>query len=214
MVRHGAIATEWGRRIYGCLEVPLSPAGEGEARAAAERLQDVELTAVISSGLARAEFGAALLRASRGLPRRDETELREISRGTWAGITLDELEHHSPGAWHAWHRSPELARPPGGESMHDLATRVIPTLDRLALEFAHGAVAIVTHSWVVRTVVCEALALPLSEAPTLEVPTGSLVALDWPSERKRSAQRPILVGFGLDDPPPQTTNWSHGIRRV
>jgi broad specificity phosphatase PhoE len=182
--------------------VPLAPAGEAEARAVAQRLQGVSLSAVISSGLARAEFGAALLRASRGLPRRDEPELREIARGSWAGVSLEELERRSPGSWQAWHRSPELARPPGGESMGDLAARVLPALDRLALEFARSAIAIVTHSWVVRTAMCEALSLPLSDAPTLDVPTGCLVAFEWPGEQGRGAQRPSLVGFGLDDPPP------------
>jgi hypothetical protein len=38
LVRHGAVANSWSERIYGRLDVPLSPAGEAEARTIAAAL--------------------------------------------------------------------------------------------------------------------------------------------------------------------------------
>jgi len=178
LVRHGAVAAPWSTRIYGDLDVPLSAAGRDEARRAAERLEDLPLDAVLSSGLARAEFGAELVRAGRGLTRRDEPDLREIGRGEWKGLDLDGLTPEVARGWAAWHARPDVLRPEGGESLDDLARRVLPCIDRLAAEFSGGAVAIVSHAWVIRTIACEALLLARRRAPMLEVGTGSLVVVD------------------------------------
>jgi broad specificity phosphatase PhoE len=207
LVRHGRVAPEWHDRIYGDLDVPLSDVGEAELRSVADALADAPLDAVLSSGLARAEFGAALLRAPRGLPRRDEPELREISRGAWRGLTFDELEERSPGAMAAWRRDPR-SRPPDGESLHDLAARVLPCLTRLAAELAGAEVAVVTHSWVARVLVAEALGLGPGGAHRLDLPTGRMATLDWPSER--GAVRPTLTGFASEHPPPRGVRWHRG----
>ena len=92
LVRHGAVAAPWDGRIYGDLDVPLSALGREEARLAAERLSDLPLDAVLSSGLERAEYGASLMRAARDSERRDEPALREIHRGAWKGLDRAELD--------------------------------------------------------------------------------------------------------------------------
>lgn len=212
LVRHGAVAAPWNRRIYGDLDVPLSAEGREEARVAAERLRDVELDAVISSGLERAEFGAARVREHRGLVRRDEPELREIGRGAWRGLEIDALTQEVARNWELWHERPDVRRPHGGESLDDLAGRALPCLDRLATEFADGAVGIVSHSWVIRTIACESLLIERARAPLLEIATGSLVVVDWPVDRGQGA-RPTLAGFAIDRPPAPGRTWFRGPSR-
>ncbi|NOT31084.1 MAG: bifunctional RNase H/acid phosphatase, partial [Planctomycetes bacterium] len=53
LVRHGEVDAAWHGRIYGALDVPLSERGRSEAARAARTLAEVELAAVVSSGLAR-----------------------------------------------------------------------------------------------------------------------------------------------------------------
>lgn len=197
--RHGAVDSAWQGRIYGALDVPLSARGRAEGERAAERLAGIDLAAVISSGLARAEHGAACLRATRRTERIDDPALRELERGEWAGLTLSELERRSPGAWEAWGRAPDTSRPPGGESLIDLHARVRPRIAAWARPHAGRALAIVTHGWVIRVLVCEALGLSLARARHLDVRTGDLVVLRCTPDARACSK---LDGFACDVVPP------------
>jgi broad specificity phosphatase PhoE len=208
LVRHGRVEDAWRGRIYGDLEVGLAPEGEEEARRAALRLSGVSLAAVVSSGLARAEFGAALLRSGRGLPRRDEPDLREIDRGGWRGSTFGDVERAAPGSIAAWRGDPAF-RPPGGESLADLLARVRARLDALAAEFAGLELAVVAHSWVGRVAACAALDLGPEAAHRFDLPTGGLVVLDWPPDPS-GGLRPSLAAFAADAPPPRAERWFRG----
>lgn len=181
LIRHGAVAAEWRERIYGRLDVPLAPEGENEARRAVARLAGVRLDAVVSSGLQRAEFTAALLRAERpGLARVDDPRLLEIDRGRWAGLDQAALDARHPGSHAAWRASSGLLAAPGGETVQDVSNRVLPALDELARRHPGGAVAVVAHLWVVRAALCSAHGVPLQRCTELVVATGATHTADWP----------------------------------
>jgi broad specificity phosphatase PhoE len=220
LIRHGAVADPWPASIYGCLDVPLSAHGRMQAHLAAERLRSVDLAAVVSSGLLRAEYGAACIRAYRALGRRDEPDLREIDRGDWAGVSFAELELRDPGAHRRWLAAPHEVRPPNGENLADVAARALPCLQALAEEHSGSAVAVVAHSWVVRVALCTALELPLQRSTALELATGGIAAIDWPVGAARPGDgsdggvlRPTLVGFALDASPPPSRTWFRGVHR-
>ena len=232
LIRHGQVAEEWHGRVYGCLDVPLSALGERQSERAARRLAGTRLSGLVHSGLRRSEHGARCLAETVSLadgPCADP-DLREIDRGSWAGLSFEELEREHPGQWDAWRRAPARRRPPRGESLEDLATRVLPRLDRWARSAAvgdpeHGgaAVALVLHLWVIRVAVCAATGLALDEAPRLALPTGGQVVLDWPTERspaqwsgawtmgeRAPVPRPTLVGFASEEPPSSDRPWFRG----
>ena len=206
LVRHGEVAAEWRQRVYGDLDVPLSTAGEEEARAVARLFAGQALAEVVSSGLARAEFTAARIRAGARaaadggvLSRRDDERLRELGRGEWAGLEVLELARRFPEAWRRFEASGWTEAPPGGETLAELATRVLPALDEVATR-ARAPVAIVAHKWVLRVAICEALGCPLERCANIEVATSGLLAFDWPRERAlstRPTQGPQLLGLGL-----------------
>lgn len=195
--------------------MPLSGFGQAEARRIAACLAREPLDQVVSSGLERAEYGAARIRRDRGLDRRDEPALRELARGAWAGRRFADLQPDEAAAWGAWTRDPARQRPPGGESLSDLDERVVPCIDALAGEFAGGTVAIVAHSWVLRVLVARTLGLELGAAVRLDLPTGSLTTVDWPAgglERGRGGwgTRPVLAAFDADAPPRRDLGWRRG----
>ncbi len=208
LVRHGRVADHWHDRIYGDLDVPLSPEGEEQSRRAARLFEGIALSAVISSGLARAEFAARLMREPRGLPRRDDRRLAEIYRGAWAGFGEAEVEAARPGGWRAWQDAGGLHPPPGGETLQSVRERVITALDELAQEARSTRVAVVAHKWVLRVAACEALALPLDRATELDVPNCGVLVLDWPLRRGSSENlgagaengrtTPIMRGIGVE----------------
>lgn len=196
LVRHGEVDEAWRHRVYGALDVPLSASGRREAERAARSLSAVDLGAVISSGLSRAEHGAARLRATRGLPRIEDRDLRELERGAWAGLLVRELEQRDPQAWQAWFRSPSRVRPPGGENLEDLLRRALPRIEHWAQAHAGQTIAIVTHGWVVRVLVCHALGASLDLAPRLDVRTGDIAQIRV--HRGSTSLICELEAFGLD----------------
>jgi alpha-ribazole phosphatase/probable phosphoglycerate mutase len=179
----------------------------------------VSLRGVVSSGLERTRFGARCLTEGGAPDLGIDPLLVEIDRGAWAGRAIEEVEREEPGAWTRWQAAPSSQRPPGGESLRDVLDRVLPRLDHWAREGDGAAVAIVTHLWVVRVALCAVLRIPLDRATQLDVPTGGIVALDWPSERPIAPlaaasdgpaaggevvphPRPTLVAFAADELPP------------
>ncbi|MSR63213.1 MAG: histidine phosphatase family protein [Planctomycetes bacterium] len=201
LLRHGEVDEAWRDRVYGALDVPLSQGGVREAERAARTLSEVDLRAVISSGLSRAEHGAERLRASRELQRIEDPELRELERGAWAGVEVGELERREPDAWQAWFRAPSRVRPLGGENLEDLLRRVLPRIWYWARIHEGMNIAVVTHGWVVRVLVCHALGASLDLAPRLDVRTGDIAQLCI----RFDGQEPVLEleGFGLDLTPNQ-----------
>ena len=213
-VRHGRVSKKWHGRVYGQMDVELSEEGEREARRAGAALASIELAGVVSSGLERAEYGAACIRENRGLPRRDETALAEIDRGEWAGLLPIEIEERWPGGWQNWWRNPAELRPPGGESLADLAARVLPCVHALADAHLGEEIAVVAHSWVIRVCVTYALGQDPGAATRLDLPPASIVVLDWPKGgHLESAQRPTLAGFCSDRAAARRDGWFRGPRR-
>jgi len=210
LIRHGSVAEPWPQTVYGCLDIPLSEEGMGEARATARRLAGIQWDAVVSSGLQRAEFTAQLLREPLGLQRRDERDLQEIDRGKWAGVPLADLARTHPGAWRDWHMSPWQERSPGGESLADVEARVLPCIGRLADEFSEGTVAVVTHLWVIRTVLCAVLQLPARSAEAMRIVPSAAVVIDWPADEDQGnaqGSRAVLAGLAVEGPPVAGGNW-------
>ncbi|MBE2275930.1 MAG: histidine phosphatase family protein [Rhodobacteraceae bacterium] len=84
---------------------------------------------VISSDLSRATATADVLPGRRRLPH--DRDLREMHFGRWEMRRHDEIEAETPDLIRAFWDRPGEVRPPGGESWHDLCTRVLAALDRL-----------------------------------------------------------------------------------
>lgn len=200
LARHGEVRADWRRRIYGRLNVPLSEGGVEEMRQLGLRYRDWTFERVVSSGLARAECGAAFLREGRRLERIDDSELREIDRGVWAGKTYEEIDAVEPGAFARWTAAPQHLRPAGGESLAMMRTRVVRALDRHLTE-TWGDLAIVAHSWVLRTTLCHVAGIPLDRAPSLMLATGRAIEIELPGGKPLSASRrrsPQIVGWCRD----------------
>jgi probable phosphoglycerate mutase len=123
LVRHGE--TEWAAtgRHTGRTDIPLTAAGEADARRIGERLRKIEFSHVFSSPLSRA------LRTCELAGYRDRAEiledLLEWDYGRYEGLTTAEIRRERPD----W----QLFRDgcPGGESPQDVAVRADRLVQRL-----------------------------------------------------------------------------------
>ena len=95
-VRHGEVIPPGGAHgvFYGCLDVPLSPLGELEAKAAGMFLQQYNVDKIASSPLKRAMFGANQVLKYQNSYEKDieiYQGFTELDRGEWCGRTKAEI---------------------------------------------------------------------------------------------------------------------------
>ncbi len=151
-LRHGE--TDWNAagRLQGQLDLPLNAVGERQAADAAVILKGLAATSVaaldyVASPLVRARRTMEIARAAMALPPdgyRVDERLKEMSFGTWEGLTLKEVRQRWPADFAARENGKWCYATPGGESYADLAARVsatVETLQRDTVMVAHGGVA-------------------------------------------------------------------------
>jgi phosphoserine phosphatase len=185
LVRHGEVINPGGDRpvYYGAMDVPLSPLGEAEAKAAAFYLKsrEDEIDLVVSSPLSRAIFGAN--EVLNVLPSLKESSViimdgfKELDRGSWCGKTKDEI---GPEMMARFDACDESVTPEGGESYPFLKRRVVEARDAVLEKLSCGrAAVIVSHLQVTRSMLSEALDVPIEEMASLKVATASVTCIDY-----------------------------------
>jgi len=141
VVRHGETAWSAAGRHTSSTDLPLTPAGEEQARALAPRLAR-HWDLVLCSPLQRARRTAELA----GVDAQVDPDLREWEYGEAEGRTTAELSREKP--WNQWDC-------PLGESLAHLAARVRGVLERLP----EGDVLLVAHGHVLRVLTAVYLGL-------------------------------------------------------
>ncbi|MFD8522161.1 histidine phosphatase family protein [Streptomyces capillispiralis] len=173
LARHGE--TEWSRagRHTGRTDLPLTPAGEAQAKSLAPLLAGRAFGLVLTSPLARARRTADLAGLTGAVP---EPDLREWDYGAYEGITTAEIHRTRPG-WDLW----TDGVPPGtefaGESPEQVGARADRVLSRLAGALEEGDVVLVAHGHLLRVLTARRLGLPPAAGRLFRLETGTLSRL-------------------------------------
>lgn len=121
VLRHAATVWNIERRLQGMTDIPLSPAGEAEARR--RRLPPpADGWQRVSSPLRRARRTAELLRPAAAVT--ICSALREMSFGSWEGYTVAGLRATVGQAFIDQERRALDFQPPGGESPRAVMVRI------------------------------------------------------------------------------------------
>lgn len=161
VVRHGETRWHADNRYAGVSDVELNETGREQAERLGRWAAQARLQAVWTSPLTRARATAAPAADRLGLPPVTDRDLREIDFGIAEGRTLAEFEAEHPEAVAAFRADPAAHPLPGGEDPAAAARRGIAALRRAAAAHPGGRVLVVTHSTLVRLVLCELLGIPL-----------------------------------------------------
>ena len=124
-IRHGE--TNWNRefRYQGSSDVELNGDGIEQARRTGLRLSGIVPSRVYSSPLKRAcRTAEIIMENNSGDAAVDHLdELREISFGSWEGLTASEIMARDAEKLAAWRKAPFTAVPEGGESFAEVTSR-------------------------------------------------------------------------------------------
>jgi len=177
LLRHGQSQWNLENRFTGWVDVPLSPRGEAEARAAGEKLRGRHVDTLYTSVLVRAIDTARLTLETAGLgplPTERDAALNERMYGDLQGLDKAEAaKKFGADQVHRWRRSYD-ERPPGGESLADTAARVLPYWDAHLLPDLRAGknLLVVAHGNSLRALVMHLDGLSRQAVLQLEIPTG------------------------------------------
>lgn len=186
VLRHG----EPARRdvFYGHHDIALSSRGLAQAQAQADALAGIELAAIYTSDLQRAQESARRI-AAQG-PARPAPVSTPALREMHLGL-LEEVEHARALAdfpEHAGRRYEDMLDyriPDAGESVRDVAARVLPFVDALIRRHARAAdeggpasVALVAHNTVNRILLAHAAGLDSAGYVRFQQALGAISRID------------------------------------
>ncbi|MEM8628012.1 MAG: 2,3-bisphosphoglycerate-dependent phosphoglycerate mutase [Pseudomonadota bacterium] len=179
LIRHGQ--SEWNKAnlFTGWKDVPLTPAGVEEAKAAGNALKAAGQTFDIAftSGLQRAQHTLAYVLAGVGqsdLETVKHVALNERDYGELVGKNKDEARaEFGDEQVHIWRRSYDVP-PPGGESLKMTAERVLPYYQSTIIPRlqAGESVIVAAHGNSLRALVMELEGLSREEVLQLNLATG------------------------------------------
>ena len=191
LVRHGETESNRERLALGHADAALNETGLKQAASVANLLgEDVErglrVEAVYTSPLLRARETAEAIAARLGVPVSEAPGLIEMDVGEMDGLSGSEMRERHPEFMRAWLGSgvADLRMPGGGESLAQVQERAWAAVERI--RDAHppdAAVVAVTHNFVMRTVVCRALSIPLAEFRRFEQDLASITRLEFRGAR-------------------------------
>jgi probable phosphomutase (TIGR03848 family) len=144
LVRH-AVTEQTGPLLTGRNPgVDLSDEGRKQAAALAGRLADLPVAAVYASPMERTTQTAAAVAERHRLPVRELRGALEADYGEWTGGELKELAKTE--LWKTVQRAPSRARFPGGESLAEMQTRVVRSLEDVVADHPGEMVVVVSHA--------------------------------------------------------------------
>ena len=179
LVRYGE--TEWNsqRRYQGQSDSPLTETGIAQGHAIGRLLAELrgaEGPRIVSSPLGRARRTAEIIREHfPDVPKLElDDRLRELSLGSWDGLTYTEIAARHPGVFDGRGRYEWYFRAPDGEGYDAVAARLAQWLRAQATALT---LVVVTHGIVTRILRGIYAGLPREEALMLPVPQDRVFRL-------------------------------------
>lgn len=175
LVRHGQTDWNLGGRFQGQSDTPLNQTGRTEAHSLAGQLKGQSFAAIFTSDLIRAKETAEIIAEVLGLPVTLEPRLREINQGEWEGQFVEDIKARNAEHWDQRTIDPANFHPPGGESVAEIAERILDAMRNIVRLYSSGSIIIVSHGLALATLICREGGFPLGEAfrhiPENAIPT-------------------------------------------
>jgi broad specificity phosphatase PhoE len=188
LIRHGETAHNAGRIAMGRQDVPLNERGLRQAQALAGELRSGRfgpVAAVYASPLQRARSTAQAIADALGLPVQVAPELIEMEIGEAEELSYAEIRERYPEFIRAWLSDGAADAPmPGGETLRQVQERAWAALTAIGERHAEETIAVVSHNFVILTLLCRILDLPLAQFRRLRQDVAAISWIELRPERQ------------------------------
>ncbi len=185
LVRHGETDWNLAGRFQGRSDVPLNQKGVEQANALASALRKESLTAIYSSPLVRAKETARLIKVFHpSSPLYEDEGLVEMDLGEFEGIEGPRWAEKHADFRQAWRDNPASVTMPGGECLQEVQARSLVALERITHSYPlESTLLVCSHNFVILTILCHALEIPLDRFRELRQGTAALNVLYMQGEK-------------------------------
>lgn len=177
LIRHGEV--ERPQCYNGHFDVGLTERGIEQYHGLKPRLEPGRIAACYTSDLTRTMRGGEILGEHLGVRPVHVPELREMNYGAWVGLTIPQIQEKRPGEWEARLADVVDYRVPGGESLGDLAARVLPAYHEIVARHQGEEILVVAHGGVNRVILLDAIGAPLASMFCIDQKYCALNVIDY-----------------------------------
>lgn len=181
LIRHCEAMGNHKRLFQGSTDCEISEIGAKQLEFLKERFKNIELDAVYSSPLLRAQKTAQAVADGKGLTIVTRKNLAELHGGVVEGKPFQEAFNAIPDLADAWNNHPQDFAPVGGEAMRDAYVRIYDEVIALARQNRGKTIAAATHGGVLRCLMCRVLYYDitrLKDVPWCENTAVTLLKID------------------------------------
>lgn len=188
LVRHGE--TEWNRLLRvqgGGSDTELNEKGRSQARALALRLKEETVVAIYSSPLQRALDTTREIASYHRLEIHVEPSFRELNVGELEGVPIKSLGKRVEELLVARESNETCAAPGdsvltklehiGCETLAELQQRAWKAVQRIANQHSDGVVVVVSHYFVILSIVCALIDFPVTRIGRFRLDSGSITTI-------------------------------------
>jgi probable phosphoglycerate mutase len=175
LVRH-AVTPQTGPMLSGRAPgIDLSELGHEQARATAARLADVPIAAIYASPIERTRQTAEHIASHHDLDVLTIAGVIEADYGDWTGGKLEDLA--KTDLWKVVQRQPSRVRFPNGESMAEMQTRMVGTLEEIVARHPGDIVVVVSHADPIKAAIAHFTGVHLDLFQRITVSPASVTVL-------------------------------------
>ena len=160
LIRHAEAEGNLYRRIQGHWNGQVTPRGQKQIDALAERFRNVPIDAVYSSDLQRTKDTAGAILKYHDLQLETTPRLREANLGVWEGRPWGDVEYESPEQMYYFNHDPAKWDIPQCEHFPEVQARMRSVLAEIASRHDGQTVAVVSHGVAIRSFLASALGIP------------------------------------------------------
>lgn len=178
LIRHAEAEGNLYRRSQGQYDANISPLGQAQIAALAERFRKIPLDALWSSDLHRTMSTAtAILKYHPHLSLQTTPALREVCMGVWEDMPWGNIDRDNHEQMELFSEDPARWDIPGGESYDAVIARIRETILSLGAQYDGKTIAVVSHGFAIRALLCDHFGIPSSQFHKLPYGDNTSVSL-------------------------------------
>jgi probable phosphoglycerate mutase len=196
-IRHGE--NEWTKsnKLAGRTpNVHLNEQGQKQAKALAQRLANIKLSAIYASPLERTMETAQAIAQHHQLEVQPQPGLLEVDYGKWTGQKITKLTKKK--SWRTIQFYPSGAGFPGGETMYHMQSRFVQEVNALVSRHPGEIIAIVGHADLIKSAVAHYLGVHFDLFQRIVISTASITTVAFTPV----GPRVVCVNDTNHNPPP------------
>lgn len=178
--RHPEVRGAADGKVFGHHDVALTRQGQDQMEAIASRMARYKLAAVYASDLQRSMLVAEAVGRAQKPRRKPEISpaLRELNLGVWEGLSFEEIRRDYPRELTARYQDLANFAIQDGESLEQLAARVIPEFQKMIAEHQGQEICVIAHGGVNRVFLAKLMGAPLERVFRIDQQYACLNIID------------------------------------